>query len=162
MSNKLTMHAKVASLSRPDQPGHLDFRPLTEADLPAVSTLHAQVYTREEVGAAADQVRLFWDGAYGKLIPRACLGAWKEEKLVGVIFVLASPPWEETADTPFIAELFVNPHHRRQGVAAALVSAAAEACGDSGHDTLTLELDMGRAAEAVGLYQYLGFETVDD
>lgn len=150
----------------PSQPANeaavkLDFRPLTDNDVIAMSQLHAAAY-RDSGSSASSQLKLFWAGAYGELLAPATLGAFHHERLVGVVIVLEKAPDEwcnegHECDSPFIADLFVDPEYRRQGVASALIVKASEVVAQLGLDTLALQLDISEAPEAMQLYDYLGF-----
>lgn len=140
----------------------LSYRPLTEADVIEMSQLHAVAY-RDSGVSASGQLELFWKEAYGPLLQTATLGAWHHNILVGVIIVLDKAPDEwcspEGGEAPFIADIFVDPEYRRQGVAAALIMRASAAVAALGRDALTLQLDIEAAPEVVKLYDYLGFTT---
>lgn len=160
----MIMQAPVGSLLNPPDDTQVECRPLDSSDLPALAHLHAMVYSHEHAGSAMDQVSLFFSGAYGPLVREASLGAWLDDQLQGAIFVLSEPPFEDDPDCPegsgpHIAELFVDPQHRRRGVASLLVAQAAQACAEKGLDTMTLRLDLSKAPEAFALYEYLGFAT---
>lgn len=81
----------------------------------------------------------------------ALLGVWDEEKALGFILVRA------IAGEAEILTLAVAPAARRQGIARALVEAAASASAGAGADVLWLEVDVGNAT-AVRLYEQTGFE----
>lgn len=154
----MTLQAKEAANVEPAI--KLKYRPLDENDVVVMARLHAEAY-RDSGSSASSQLKLFWQGAYGPLLPSATLGAWHEDRLVGAVIVLEKAPdaWcvDDAPDAPFIADLFVDPEYRRKGVASALVMQASAAVASLGKETLTLQLDITEAPGAMQLYDALGF-----
>lgn len=149
--------------AEPDPEIKITYRPITRDDVVQMSQLHAVAY-RDAGSSAASQLNLFWDGAYGPLLSEATLGAWHEDKLVGVVIVLDQAPdeWcitDGNSDQPYIADLFVDPDYRRQGIGSGLVINASRAVDALGREALTLQLDISAAPEAMQLYDALGFST---
>lgn len=147
--------------AQPKSENKLTYRPLTPDDAVQMAQLHALAY-QDAGSSASSQLQLFWDGAYGPLLPEATLGAWHDDKLIGVVIVLDKAPDEwcsegESDDQPFIADLFVDPEYRRQGIGSGLITNAASAVDALGRESLTLQLDMAEAPEAMQLYDALGF-----
>ena len=155
--------ADELTAARPKPTLKLTYRPLTEADTVAMARLHAAAY-QDAGSSASSQLKLFWAGAYGDLIPEATLGAWAEDQLVGAVIVLNQAPDEwcsegGACDQPFIADLFVDPEYRRQGIGSGLIMNASSAVNALGRESLTLSLDISEAPEAMQLYDALGFST---
>ena len=150
---------KLEQVTKPEI--RLDYKVLTKDHVVDMAQLHAISY-QDSGSSAASQLKLFWQGAYGKILDQASLGAWHNDRLVGVIIVLEKAPDEwcapgESCEYPYIADLFVDPEYRRRGVASGLVVKASQAVAKLGRESLTLQLDITAAPEAMQLYEYLGF-----
>lgn len=139
----------------------LELATLTFYDIPALAALAAAAYgnpaTAESLWEATDEMRLYFDGAFGAPRDDSFVGAWKDGELVGAAFVVLDAPIDGVPRGPFVIDLMVDPKWRRQGIGSALVNELAERVGSWGYDDLALQLDMRRSPEALQLYRSLGF-----
>jgi len=117
--------------------------PTTEADAPALASLHAAAFPpAESWGPDAIALMLRMPGAYGLWEP-------------GAGFVLA----RVAADEAEILTLAVAPAARRQGIGSGLMAAALAGATARGAAVMLLEVAAGNAA-ALALYRALGFAEV--
>lgn len=142
----------------------LELATLTFYDIPALAALASASYgnpsTAESLWEATDEMRLYFDGAFGSPRDDSFVGAWKDGELVGAIFGVLDAPIEGVPRGPFVIDLMVDPKWRRQGIGSALVNELARRVGTWGYDDLALQLDMRRSPEALQLYRSLGFSEV--
>lgn len=122
--------------------------PARGADATAMAEAHAHGFA--EPWSAADVAALLESpGGYG-LVVRQAAGA---DSLLG--FILA----RSVADEAEVLTLVVDPAVRRQGVARALLEAAAGIARSGGAAAMFLEVAADNVA-AIGLYEAAGFERV--
>ena len=77
--------------------------------------------------------------------------------LAGAVSLWIQPRLNWTTPQGWIPDLYVDPAHRRRGIARALLDACADECRRRGCHVLVLESGHHRA-EAHGLYEAYGFE----
>ncbi|MEZ2370375.1 GNAT family N-acetyltransferase [Arthrobacter sp. RCC_34] len=155
MANSLMLSNAEPPVSHEPIPG-VQFRPITQEDLPAIGEAYWQTYvgTPEEMSldeAAAD-VLAAWKGEYGRLLSWSSFGAWRDGLLAGAILTVSDPPWDDVPRGPFIIDLFVLPAYRRSGIGRALVQKV----------LMTEQVEVGlrvddSATAARTLYEQLGF-----
>ncbi|MFP7696818.1 GNAT family N-acetyltransferase [Trueperella sp. LYQ143] len=163
---QLTMNAQLSALEdlrrRPDD---VDILTLTREDIPTLASLYLVAYNSPEIAEnlieAVEEMQMSFDGAFGDPMKDGFIGAWRSGKLVGAILVTTNTPWEDVDDGPFIIDLMVDPEHRGQGIATALIGKAARRAGRQGFDNIGLRVDLRQAKAAARLYDYLGFAEVD-
>lgn len=162
--NHLTLRANVDQISAPKTSTGLELATLTTYDIPALASLCIVAYgspqTAESLLETSDQMRMAFDGAFGAARDDSFIGAWLDGKLVGAVLCVLDPPWDGIPRGPFVSELIVDPDYRRQGIATALITELAVRAESWGYDSLTLNLDMRKSPDALGLYQDLGFTEV--
>lgn len=135
-------------------------RASTPADLEAIGGLYFDSYPPGVACAtldeAIDDVRLSFEGGYGEYWHGASPVLERAEEVVGAVMTVRRPIWEDVADRPFIIEVLVDPGHRRQGVARALMTEVLRVTKREGEEAVSL-----RAAAdnhpALNLYVSLGF-----
>ncbi len=158
---KLTLAAEAETIVPPDADPGLELATLTFYDIPALAALsvvgYGQPLTAEALWEATDEMRMYFDGAFGAPRDDSFVGAWLDGELVGAVFCALDPPFDGVPRGPFVLDLVVDPNVRRQGVAKALIAELAERVQKWGYDSLALRLDMAMMPEAYNLYQNLGF-----
>ncbi len=164
---ELTLKAELGELDVTPPSKELELATLTYYDIPALAALAVEAYGRapsaESLWEATDEMRMYFDGAFGQVRDDSFLGAWLDGELVGAIFCVLDAPYEGVPRGPFVLDLIVDPTVRRQGLATALIAALAKRVDQWDYDSLSLQLDMGLMPEAFQLYQRLGFtEHVED
>ncbi len=139
----------------------LETATLTFYDIPALAALSVSAYgnpqTAESLWEATDEMRMYFDGAFGTPRDDSFIGAWLDGELVGAIFGVLDSPIDGVPRGPFVIDLMVDPRCRRQGIASTLVNELASRVGEWGYDDLALQLDLRRSPEALQLYRSLGF-----
>lgn len=135
-------------------------RASTPADLEAIARLYFDSYPPGVASAtldeAIDDVRLSFDGGYGDYWHGASPVLERTSEIVGAVMTVRRPIWEDVADRPFIIEVLVDPGHRRQGVARALVSEALRVVEREGEEAVSLRVAADNHT-ALSLYASLGF-----
>ena len=157
-----TLRAQLDVLADVERPADYEIATLTRHDIPAIAALHLAAYgepeTAEALWSATDEIRMTFDGAFGKPRDDSFVGAWFEGTLVGALFAVTHPEWDdEVTQGPVVLDLMVDPEFQRRGIATALVGEIARRCTAWGEDTLTLRLDAHHSA-AASLYDTLGFD----
>lgn len=144
----------------------LELATLTAYDIPALASLSLAAYgqdqTAENFWEATDELRLYFDGAFGAPRDDSFVGAWQDGALVGAIFVVLDSPFEGVPRGPFVLDLIVDPEYRRQGIATALVGEVGSRIEGWGYDSVTLRLDARQMPEAFNLYRQLGFAPLSE
>lgn len=112
--------------------------------------------------AARIRMTVIFDGAYGSLSTTwsSCLG--DGEEVWGMALVTFGSVWDGGLDCPFLADLFVHPDHRGHGLGRALLSASMARVAGDGADLMALTLRPDTSAEALHLYEALGFVDPDE
>lgn len=161
---ELTLQAQTDTLARDPKKEGLELATLTMYDIPALAALslaaYEEAYIAENLWNATDEMRLYFDGAFGTPRDDSFVGAWLDGELVGAAFLVLDPPFEGVPRGPFVLDLMVDCKWQRQGVATALVNELAKRVDGWGYDSLALRLDGKRMPEALNLYQGLGFSEV--
>jgi len=141
---QLTMTADVSNvvtLRRGLPPGYR-LRPGTRGDIDLLGALYFASYPSGIAGATTDEARedseAAFDGVYGELWVDAPFVAEYEGHLVGAIQIVRSAPWDDVPTGPFILELFVDPRHRRRGLARTLLAQSLNAIGAAGESCVAL------------------------
>lgn len=159
--SELTLTADPSAIPDEARREGLELATLTFYDIPALAALSTKAYgdpqTAESLWEATDEMRMYFDGAFGAPRDDSFVGAWLDGELVGAIFGVLDAPFEGVPRGPFVLDLMVAPKARRQGIGSALVSELASRVGEWGYDDLALQLDMKKSPEALHLYQALGF-----
>ena len=138
-------------------------RPLALADAPGLVRLLARGYAGEPLAQTfAPNARIEeWAQYAGQLLNGPAAGAWRSDQS----FAVATPDGQLSAAVvtteiargiAHIAQLVVDPAHRRRGLARELVLQAAAAAAAQGAKRLTLMVGE-RNAHARALYDALGF-----
>lgn len=163
---KLTLQAQAADVETSAPKEELELATLTLYDIPALAGLslsaHGEPVTSEALWGATDEMRLYFDGAFGAPRDDSFVGAWVDGELVGAAFLVLDAPFEGVPRGPFILDLLVSEPWQRKGVATALVNELTRRVSDWGYDSLALRLDGAQMPAALKLYQGLGFEEVGD
>ena len=164
--SELTLQAQTQSVEGESHGEGLDLATLTIYDVPALAALSLAAYCQPQIAEnlwdATDEMRLYFDGAFGAPRDDSFVGAWVDGELVGAAFLVLDPPFEGVPRGPFILDLMVDNKWQRQGVATALVSELARRVSSWGYDSLALRLDGAQMPAALELYQGLSFEEVRD
>lgn len=138
----------------------LTIRPARVEESESLGALYFESYPAgvagEDLVEATDDIRASFDGAYGDLIESATLVAVEEDQLIGAVMTVRGAPWDGVPDSPFIIELFVDPTHRRRGIARSLLSHAMSSLREIGANRVGLRVDADDEA-AVALYTQMGF-----
>lgn len=160
----LQRYAYLEAAVDPTWPGKATpARPMTLADAPALVRLLARSYAGEPVARAfAPNARLEeWAAYAGQLLNGPAVGTWRPDlSLVmpladgqlGAAIVLT----EVARGVVHVAQLVVDPAHRRRGVARALLGATGRAAAARGARRMTLMVSEANDP-ALGLYHSLGF-----
>lgn len=163
---ELTLQAQTEQVDGKDPDGGFELATLTVYDIPALAALALDAYgedmTAEGLWAATDEMRLYFDGAFGTPRDDSFVGAWLDGELVGAAFSVLDAPFEGVPRGPFVLDLMVDNRFRRQGIATALVRELANRVDNWGYDSLALRLDMQKMPEALALYEALGFTELRD
>lgn len=164
--SELTLKAGRQDIRDGSRRDGLELATLTFYDIPALASLCVGAYgqppTAESLWEATDEMRLYFDGAFGSPRDDSFVGAWVDGQLVGAIFGVLDSPLEGVPRGPFVVDLMVDPQWRRQGIGSALVNELACRAGAWGYDDLALQLDMGRSPEALQMYRSLGFSPITE
>ncbi|WAH96272.1 GNAT family N-acetyltransferase [Arthrobacter sp. MMS18-M83] len=131
-------------------------RNIKATDLPPLAELYVHSYgdgtSPRDREKAAHRISAVLKGSHGTLIPQASLlTADAEGRIIAAILTTARDFGTAGPGTAFIAELFTDPDHRRQGLAEELLNHALQALHDTGHRTVAVTVDSTNAA-AVALY----------
>ncbi len=149
---------EVAEVQRTDG---LEVATLTRYDIPAMAALHVEAYDEEPSPAnlveAYDEIRMYFDGAFGLPLDHSTVGAWIDGTLVGAVMCVENSPWDDVPSGPCVLDIVVDPAYRRQGIASTLVAEVAKRGTQWGWDSLVLRLGPEHAA-AAQMYRSLGFE----
>ncbi|PID97771.1 MAG: GNAT family N-acetyltransferase [Actinobacteria bacterium] len=158
-----TLRAELGHLTEVERPEGLEIASITRYDLPELAILHVLAYglpyTAEGLLESSDEMRMLFDGAFGKPHDHSFIGAWLDGVLVGAILCVMESPWDDGVDGPFVIDLMVDPEHRRKGIATALVSELAHRADAWGWEQLSLRID-SRHDSAAKLYEVLGFNDI--
>ncbi len=149
-------------LPAPETPAGVTLRPQRPSDAEALGALYWDSYPK---GAAAvdledavEEMEGVFAGEYGTPVEEASLVVEDSDgAVIGCVQTVTSPPWEGIPAVPFVIELFIHPQHRRRGLGTALLLSAAQACHDSGWESMALNVQEETGKEAGQLYQRLGF-----
>lgn len=149
---------EVAEVQRTDG---LEVATLTHHDIPAMAALHLVAYEEEPTPGnlieACDEIRMYFDGAFGPPLDHSTVGAWLDGTLVGAIMCVENSPWDDVPSGPCVLDVVVDPEYRRQGIASTLVAEVAKRGMTWGWDSLILRVGPEHAA-AAQMYRSLGFE----
>lgn len=144
-------------LKRAAQP----LRNVRATDLAELADLYLRAYSDgaspPDTAKAVDRIKALLDGAYGVLIPQACLLTMDEAGRATAAIVTIERDFGNKASTnAFIAELFTHPEKRREGLAEKLLGHAMHALHDAGRTTVSVTVDRNNPA-AIALYLSRGF-----
>lgn len=163
---KLTLQAQAEDIQTAAPKEGLEIATLTIYDIPALAGLalsaHGEPSTAQALWGATDEMRLYFDGAFGAPRDDSFVGAWVDGELVGGAFLVLDAPFEGVPRGPFIIDLLVAEPWQRQGIATALVNELTKRASAWGYDSVALRLDGAQMPGALKLYQGLGFEEVRD
>ncbi|MEW1808997.1 GNAT family N-acetyltransferase [Pseudarthrobacter sp. NPDC080039] len=147
----------LAALTGPPEsrPSRVPVRPIEPGDLPEV----ARVYSRAYVGDAASghggdpgRIRALFDGVHGCPVTEASLvAAAPDGRIAAAIITTDTTSGTEKSTAAFIAELFTDPDHRRQGLAEELLHHCMHTLHSIGRGTVAVTIDSSNAA-AMALY----------
>lgn len=160
--SQLTLHSQLEALKGLARPLGIELATLTRYDIPALASLYLAAYdnrfTAEDLLEAVEEMRMAFNGEFGKPLDNSFVGAWLDGELVGAILLTVTSPWEDLPDgIPIITDLMVAPEHRGKGIATALVGEIAHRVQEAGYDSISLRVDLHEAAPAAALYTSLGF-----
>jgi aminoglycoside 3-N-acetyltransferase I len=89
------------------------------------------------------------------------VAAFADESIVGALAAYELRKFEQERSEVYIYDLAVDPSHRRQGVATALIRTLGEAARERGAWTMFVQADIGEEDEAANaLYRKLSFEMI--
>ena len=155
--------ANVRSIAgrSPVLPGNVTVRPIVQAGIPALAELYLRAYDlrAETFDDAAAEMASAFDGSWAALWPDASPGAWIGDDLVAVVQAVRRPSREsmpDAPDCPWLIEVFIDPRHRRAGLARGLMAVACGVMDAGGESRVGLTVDDENAA-AAALYKSLGF-----
>ena len=138
-------------------------RPLTLGDAPHLVRLLARGYAGEPAGRALVPTGRMdeWAGYVGQLLTGPAAGLWRPDLSLAQWApdgtMAAALVVTEVADrVAHVAQLVVDPAHRRRGVARALLAAGGAAAAAHGGGQLTLLVSQANDA-ALSLYRSMGF-----
>lgn len=164
--SELTFKADARDVAADTSAEGFELGTLTMYDVPSLASLYmsayGEPYTQDSFWEATDEIRLYFDGAFGDVRDDGFIGVWEGGSLVGAIFSVIDSPFEQVPDGPFVLDLIVDPEYRRRGIATALVGELGNRIKDWGYDSVTLRLDEGRMPEAFNLYRRMGFAPMSE
>lgn len=138
-------------------------KPLALTDAPALVRLLARSYAGERIAQTfAPNARMDeWAQYVGQLLNGPAVGAWQAEQSFAVTapdgqLIGAVLTTEIARGIAHVAQIAVDPAHRRQGLARQLMLTAASAASARGAKRLTLMVGEGNS-RARALYETLGF-----
>ncbi|EEH63598.1 acetyltransferase, GNAT family [Gleimia coleocanis DSM 15436] len=160
--SQLTLHSQLETLIGLERPLGIELATLTRYDIPALASLYLVAYenrfTAADLVEAVEEMRMAFNGEFGRPLDNSFVGAWVDGELVGAILLTVTSPWDDLPDgTPIIMDLMVAPEHRGKGIATALVGEIAHRACQAGYETISLRLDLHEAGAAAKLYDSLGF-----
>lgn len=160
--SQLTLHSQLEPLTGLERPEGIELATLTRYDIPALAVLYLAAYENTfnatDLVETVEEMRLAFNGEFGKPLDNSFVGAWLNGELVGAILLTVTSPWDDIPDgNPVIIDLMVDPQHRGQGIATALVSEIAHRAEKAGYETISLRLNRAEATAAAHLYDSLGF-----
>lgn len=155
-----TLRVDLDEVAEVQRIGGLEVATLTRYDIPALAALHVVAYdeepTPENLLEAYEELRLVFDGAFGRPLDHSFVGAWLDGTLVGAIICVEESPWDDMPDGPCVLDIVVDPQYRRQGIARMLVAEVARRGTLWGWETLALRVGPEHA-EAEKMYRSMGF-----
>lgn len=130
----------------------MQIRPLRESDRAEWQTLWAAYQQFYNMEVSAEATELTWRRFHDTQSPLYALGAFSDEKLVGIVHFLFHLSTTTTGPYCYLQDLFTSPSSRKQGIGAALIEAVYERASQEGASRvywLTHETN----AEAIRLYE---------
>ncbi|HLH86449.1 MAG TPA: GNAT family N-acetyltransferase [Thermoplasmataceae archaeon] len=160
---KLTLKIKNANLSQEKLPTEIKVLDLSHIDLAEYSRSHYEAFRNsldEIMFPSSDQernaqIRKMFDGYYGEPIYEACKILSKNNRIIGAIIVTQGQIRKTGIRIPLIADLFVSPEFRGNGLGQWLIGAAIEALEKLGFTETELWVTDGNPAES--MYKRFGF-----
>ncbi len=161
-----TLRTRLDAWSPAALPNGLELATLTRYDIPALAALRLVAYDSPQIAEnlweANDELRMSFDGAFGRPRDDSFIGAWMEGELVGAVLCVTDAALDDAPVGPFIIDLMVDPRYRRRGIATALVLELTRRAREWGYDQISLDLDLHATPGAAHLYELVGFTTDDD
>jgi ribosomal protein S18 acetylase RimI-like enzyme len=142
-------------------PHEVHVRRVEPSDVEAIGRLYFAAYPRgvpgDSLEEAVSDITASFAGEYGEPWPEACLvAATAASEIVGCVLTVTRAPWSDTADCPFVIELFTADDQRRRGIGRALMQHVLAAAARSGAAAVALRVAVDNPA-ARALYAGLGF-----
>lgn len=160
-----TLHIDLNNVAQVQRTHGIDIATLTRHDVPALAALYLTAYgedpTPENLLEVYDEIRMYFDGAFGKPLDHSIVGAWLNGTLVGAIMCVENSPWDDAPAGPCVLDVIVDPALRRQGIASSLVAEVAARGTTWGWDSLTLRVGPEHSA-AAHMYRAMGFTEASD
>ena len=131
---------------------HIGTLPAPEVLAPVMLTAYEGTpdYEGETLDETVGELREVLDGKYGAVITAASFVAYDGEAPVAAITTVTED------ELPLVALVFTLPNYGGNGIASALLAAAAASLHDAGHPIIRLAVNPDNL-RAVRLYRHLGF-----
>ena len=147
----------LATLTGPrdSRPTGIPVRPIEARDLPELTRMHSHAYADGPAhphGGNPGWIADLFDGIHGSPVTEASLVTTAPDgRLTAAIITTDTTLGDERSTVAFIAELFTDPDHRRQGLAEELLHRCMHALHSTGRTTVAVSVDSSNAA-AMALY----------
>ena len=157
----------LAALTGPQdsRPAIIPVRPIEVRDLPELTRMYRHAYADVPAhphGGNPGWIRGLFDGIHGCPVTEASLvAATPDGRLTAAIITTDTTLGDEKSTVAFIAELFTDPDHRRQGLAEELLHRCMHALHSTGRTTVAVSIDSSNAA-AMALYLSRDFRRLTD
>lgn len=147
----------LAALTGPPEsrPAIVPVLPIEARDLPELTRMHSHAYAKVPAhlhGGSPGWIANLFDSIHGRPVAEASLvTAAPDGRLTAAIITTDTTLGDGKSVGAFIAELFTDPGHRRQGLAEELLHRCMHALHSTGRTTVAVSIDSSNAA-AMALY----------
>ena len=147
----------LAALTGPPEirPSIVPVRPIEARDLPELTRMYSHAYAEGPAhlhGGNPGWIRALFDGIHGSPVAEASLVTAAPDGRLTAAIITTDTTWgDERSTVAFIAELFTDLGHRRQGLAEELLHRCMHALHSTGRTTVAVSVESSNAA-AMALY----------